>query len=226
MANNASAATSWWNNAWTRRAPVVITETSGATLNDYQVKVVVPYDSDMKPDFGDVRFVDNSGANQLSYWRESYTAGSTATFWVKVPSIPALGTATVYMYYGNPSVSTTSDIHNTFIWGDDFQNATWTSQNINMANLGGDANQYVANGTYNFTGTYVKPTDPGEGTASLSEPIAEIGPGGQSPDQDYDTLTQFPANYVVEASVETLTDNSGGIQTGAAFICPRYSNVS
>jgi hypothetical protein len=204
MSGNAAASTSWWNSAWSRRAPVAITETSGFALSDYQVKVVVPYDSDMRSDFGDVRFVDSASGNEVSYWLESKTDGSTATFWVKVPSIPASGVATIYMYYGNPSVSTTSNIHNTFIWGDDFENATWTNAHINMANLGGDANQYVANGTYNFTGSYVKPTDPAEGNASLSEPIAEIGPGGQ-PVGDYmnDTLTRFPANYIVDTEVES-----------------------
>ena len=94
MSGTASAS-SWWNSAWSRRAPVVITETSGSALTDYQVKVVVAYDSDMKSDFSDVRFADNTGATELSYWLESKTDSSTATFWVKVPSIPASGPTTI-----------------------------------------------------------------------------------------------------------------------------------
>jgi hypothetical protein len=98
IGKNVGASTTWWDSDWSRRAPVVITDTSGSGLTDYQVKVVVPYDFDMKSDFSDVRFLD--GATELSYWLESKTDYVTATFWVKVPSIPASSTATVYMYYG------------------------------------------------------------------------------------------------------------------------------
>ncbi len=151
-----ASASSWWNSAWSRRAPVVITETSGSALTNYQAKVVVTYDSDMKSDFSDVRFADATSATELSYWLESKTDGSTATFWVKVPSIPASGTATIEMYYGNPGASTTSDIHNTFIWGDDFQNPAWTDNNINKWNAdGGISSQGVVNGEYQLQGSYV-----------------------------------------------------------------------
>jgi Domain of unknown function (DUF2341)/CARDB len=239
MSGTASAS-SWWNSAWSRRAPVVITETSGSALTDYQVKVVVAYDSDMKSDFSDVRFADATGANGLSYWLESKTDSSTATFWVKVPSVPASGTTTIEMYYGNPSASTTSDIHSTFIWGDDFENATWTDNNINKWNGGGDgdATQGVQAGAYHMQGSYIKPTDPSEGNASLSEPIAEIVPEGltgQDPDLP-STLKQFPPNYIVETQVESLftapTANypSPGSTTerptGGAYICARYQDVS
>ena len=45
---------------------------------------------------GDIRFTASDGVTLLPYWIESWNAGSSsASLWVKVPSIPAAG-ATVY----------------------------------------------------------------------------------------------------------------------------------
>ena len=114
------AASSWWDAAWSNRATLTITDASGAALSNYQVRIVVPYVPGMKPDYSDIRFVDSSN-NPLSYWIEEYTAGVTATFWVKVPSVPASGGVLIDMYYGNLGASSLSNIHSTFIWGDDFE---------------------------------------------------------------------------------------------------------
>ncbi len=110
---NYGGTTAWWNSSWSRRQAVTISN-SGGMLVDYQVRVVVNYDADMQPDFDDVRFVDSDNLTELSYWRESYTTGSSATFWVKVPNIPS-GGKTIYMYYGNPTAASASDPDSTFI---------------------------------------------------------------------------------------------------------------
>ena len=111
----------WYNVSWLKRKPITIT--SSATLTDYQVKVVVAYDSDMQADFDDIRFMSSDGTTLLNYWLESKTNSTTATFWVKVPTL-ANGSNTIYMYYGNASVSTTSSGANTFIHFDDFEGST------------------------------------------------------------------------------------------------------
>jgi len=108
----------WYNSSWSYRAPITI-DNSGSSLTDYQIKVNVTYDADMKPDFSDIRFADSDGSTLLSHWRESYTTSTSATFWVKVPSIPT-GTKTIYMYYDNAGASSTSDGTATFIFFDDF----------------------------------------------------------------------------------------------------------
>ena len=46
----------------------------------------------------------------------------SAQIWVKVPSIPASGVKTIYLYYGNPVAPSTSDGDNTFIFFDSFEN--------------------------------------------------------------------------------------------------------
>jgi hypothetical protein len=192
------AAVQWWNAAFSARSPISITEKSGVTLTNYQVRITLPYDSPMQSSFGDVRFTD-ANANELSYWRENYGAGGSASFWVRVPSIPALNTVVIYAYYGNPSVSTTSNIHSTFIFGDDFEDPGWTTTNIRAVNYG-TASQYVSAGTYHQVG---QPKD---------EPIAEIYQNG--------SLKVFPDNYVVEVSVEPF------LKAGCAQINPRYLTVA
>jgi len=125
----------WYDTSWTRRAPITISNT-GSGLTDYQVKVDVTYDADMQPDFDDIRFVDSDGSTLLSHWRESYIASTSATFWVKVPSIPS-GAKTIYMYYGNASASSATSGDATFIFFDDFEEHAsgedpdgWTDQGI------------------------------------------------------------------------------------------------
>jgi predicted outer membrane repeat protein len=115
-ATNTPISGSWWNSAWTKRVPITISN-PGAALTGYQVKVNLNYDPDMRVDFSDLRFADDSNT-ELPYWIETYTASSTAVVWVKVPNIAS--TTTIYLYYGNPSAESSSNGSNTFEFFDDF----------------------------------------------------------------------------------------------------------
>jgi len=68
----------------------------------------------MRSDCGDIRFTDANG-NPLNYWIESGCNTANTVIWVKVPSIPANGQVTVYMYYGNPNALSESNPNNVFI---------------------------------------------------------------------------------------------------------------
>jgi len=103
------------------------------------------------------------------------------------------------MYYGNAAAATTSNIHTTFIWADDFQDAAWTNNNTHMVNYAG-AVQSIQNGILQQQG------------AAKSEPILEIFENG--------ALKNFPDNYVAEVSVKP------NIKAGNAIICPRYTIVA
>ncbi|MCK4429449.1 MAG: hypothetical protein KAU95_03675, partial [Candidatus Aenigmarchaeota archaeon] len=46
---------------WDYRKPITLTENSGNSLIDYQVKINVTYDFDMQPDFDDLRFTNFDG---------------------------------------------------------------------------------------------------------------------------------------------------------------------
>ena len=113
----------WWDTSWTKRKKIIIQENSGNDLTDYQVKLTVSYDSDMQSDFDDLRFIDPYG-NELDYWMEGYTASTSATVWVKIPSIPKNSTTTIYMYYGNATATSNSDPDSTFVFFDSFENDT------------------------------------------------------------------------------------------------------
>ena len=97
-------------------------------LKDCVVKVQVPYDSDMRRDYADLRFL-GAGGQALGYWIEKAERES-ATVWVRVPSIPKGGTA-LGLYYGNPEGKPASDGRKVFLFFDDFSDGfnkeVWTS---------------------------------------------------------------------------------------------------
>jgi len=130
-----------WLDEWSyRKLHEVVGSTAGAQTN-YQIKIKVHrttgtdsgedvyVGTKCRADFGDIRFTKSDGTTLLDYWLESYD-GDIAVFWVEVPSIPASpDKATIYIYYGNPSATTTSNGDNTFVFFDDFTSldtAKWT----------------------------------------------------------------------------------------------------
>ncbi|MCU0723802.1 MAG: DUF2341 domain-containing protein, partial [Planctomycetes bacterium] len=109
--------TTWPLPGWTRRAPIAVSGTAAGALTDFQVRVTVPYDADMNPDFSDLRFSqEDSGAETLiPHWFEAVTSSTEALAWVRVPSIPASpGSAALYAYYGRPDAASSSDFDRTF----------------------------------------------------------------------------------------------------------------
>ncbi len=107
----------WWNQEWTRRAPITIS--SSNELTNHQIRLYVNYDADMQSDFDDLRFT-TLGDSPISYWIEEKTDGVDETVWVKVPSITE-GNTTIYLYYGNTSASSSSSGAATFEFFDDFE---------------------------------------------------------------------------------------------------------
>lgn len=103
----------WWDRSWACRRLVTVTN-GGNALENYQVEIGVDYDDNMLPNFDDLHFIDNDNVTELSHWIENYNLGENAIVWVRVPSIPASGNKTFYMYYGNPGARPASDFSDTF----------------------------------------------------------------------------------------------------------------
>jgi len=116
---------------WIYQKAVTVTGT-GTDLSDFQVKITLTGENFEFPkaqnNGGDIRFLDSDRATQLSYWIESWVFPSSATIWVKIPSLPA-GGKTIYLCYGIPMdfdefnpdiVESTSSGENTFLFFDDF----------------------------------------------------------------------------------------------------------
>ena len=114
----------WYNNSWTRRKLIAVVNNTASALSNYQVQISVTYDSDMQADFEDLRFTSSNGTTLIDHWIETYTASTSATVWIEVPSISASDTLYVFMYYGNSGASTASNGDNTFTFFDDFSGAS------------------------------------------------------------------------------------------------------
>ncbi|MGB9833122.1 MAG: DUF2341 domain-containing protein, partial [Caldisericum exile] len=108
---------------WPYRKPIIVDNSSNANaLTNYQVLITLDTASlisagKMRSDGGDIRFTDSDGTTLIDYWVESGINTANTKIWVKVPSIPASSTKTIYVYYGNPSASSASNIDNTMDTG-------------------------------------------------------------------------------------------------------------
>jgi len=113
-------------NLYMYRRRVRITELSGNTLTDYQVKIEIgagdPIFAHARSAGEDIRFCYYPEEEMLSYWIEKFDPDAEeAIIWVKVPEIPANSEIEIYMYYGNPDVASASDGEATFEFFDDFE---------------------------------------------------------------------------------------------------------
>jgi len=127
----------WFDSSWQyRKSHEIVGSTAGA-VTDYQIRITVHYGSGTdsgedvyvgtkcRADFGDIRFTKADGETLLDYWlenEETAEADGYGVFWVEVDSIPASpDTTTIYIYYGNPSATTTSNGDDTFLFFDHFE---------------------------------------------------------------------------------------------------------
>ena len=88
----------WTDPEWERMKPIELT--SDSNYNSIAIYIEVIYDSDMKSDFGDIRFKYEGYTGFRKYWMEDYQPSSWAKFWVLIPEIDS-GTSMLYMFYKN-----------------------------------------------------------------------------------------------------------------------------
>jgi hypothetical protein len=101
------AAQAWYDTDWPYRVPISISNPSSMDLVDYQVKLILenPFNFSVAlPDGSDLRVTDEDETTLIPFWIENWDpAAELADIWVKVPELPAMGSKTIYLYYGNPS---------------------------------------------------------------------------------------------------------------------------
>lgn len=156
LMNGSVLAQAWLDPAWGYRMAVTIDNTGNVNnLVEYQVKVEldnVSFDFTQAQSGGeDVRFTESDGTTLIDYWIEEWDdVGESAIVWAEVPSIPASASTQIYIYYGNLSVSSSSNGNETFDLFDDFETATidWTNKWQS-----GNQSLYVLDGT--LKGTHV-----------------------------------------------------------------------
>ncbi len=127
---------------WAYRKQFTIAGSALGILTNYQLKLTfnkgggtdsasnVYLNNHCRDDFADIRFTKADGQTLLDYWMESSVPGLSAVVWVELDSIPASpGTTGFCCYYGNSSAATASDIQNTFVFGDDFDDTALDTAN-------------------------------------------------------------------------------------------------
>ena len=121
----ATATSLAWECDCNFRREISIDNSAGGLLSDYQIRIDVTYSANMSTDFSDLKFTTSSDV-VLNHWIEVKQDGVSAVVWVKVPTIAASGTTTLYMYYGGctPGTANPEDV---FVFYDDFSNFSgWT----------------------------------------------------------------------------------------------------
>jgi hypothetical protein len=138
----------WYDADWDYRKRVrFVNENATAATSSTALKMTVTYDSDMQTDFDDLRFTDDDGTTLLSHWVEKYTPSTNAVVWVEVPSVAALDTTTVFMYYGNSSSTSISSGTSTFSVIDDFEDNS-------ISEYSGDTSLFQVDTSPVYGGTY------------------------------------------------------------------------
>ena len=132
----ATAAANWYNISWPYRQNITINKAyvngTGITLTNFPVLVSITdtylTSSLVQSNGNDIVFTASDGTTKLSHEIESFTQGTgTLVAWVNVPSLPNSTNTTIYMYYGNLTVSNQQNA--TGVWDSNY-NAVWhLSQN-------------------------------------------------------------------------------------------------
>ena len=111
-------------DGWNYYRPITITNNVAQTLTDYQVSFTLNTanliaQGKMRSDCGDLRVTLSDGQTLLPYWIEPNTCNTNNTrIWTKVPSIPESGSATIYVWYGNPQATSQANASATFYYYD------------------------------------------------------------------------------------------------------------
>jgi len=117
-------------NGWLYKRAINI-QAVGTALEEYQVLVALKQGefnyAHANVDGSDIRFsTDSTGSREpdLNHWTEFFNQNGESRIWVNVPTIPASGSVTIYMYYGNPLADDRSNGPATFDLYDDFEGET------------------------------------------------------------------------------------------------------
>lgn len=121
----------WWNTGWLYKKSISV---SGEIPANYSIKLSIDKNEHMNTNFSDLRFLNSTESGEFDYWIESYNS-TTAIVWVEIPN-----NSTFYMYYGNPTASSSTNLKTTFLTGDDFDSPTidasiWTQNDALTAGV-------------------------------------------------------------------------------------------
>lgn len=108
-------------SGWSHTQPLTLTEHSGATIYNYQLRVTLDTQTpvtagEMLAGGNDIRFSNScTGGTVFPYWIESGMNTASTVIWVKIDSLQANSVRTIYLHYGNPAAPAVSSIPGVFI---------------------------------------------------------------------------------------------------------------
>lgn len=113
---------------WNYKIPVTVNNPNPVALTNYQIKLTVNTASlvstgHMQASGNDIRFTQGGCCNFLPYTIESGINTASTIIWVKVGSIPAGGSVTIDLNYGNPSAVGADNPAATFDLWEPFDNS-------------------------------------------------------------------------------------------------------
>jgi len=169
-----------------RRQITINNTLNSNNLTDFQVLITLDTQSlifagKMRSDCGDIRFTDSDGQTLLNYWLESGCNTASTKIWVKVPSIPANSSKTIFVYYGNPGATSLSNGDATFDFFDDFLGTSLNTNKWQVINSG--------SGTYSLSNGEITIASTGDWWGTSDNAIYII------------SSTSFPYNYIAETRV-------------------------
>jgi hypothetical protein len=140
-------------DGWSYYREVTITNNVAQDLTDYQVNFTLDTASliaqgKMRSDCGDIRVTLSDGQTLLPYWNETACNTNNTKIWVRIPLIPAGGTITIQVWYGNPSATSAADGYAVFDYFDNFESG-FNTTNWQYISGSGSMTYTVSNG-----GTY------------------------------------------------------------------------
>lgn len=140
------------NSSWSAKQVINITTKDPIVRNNVSVLINVTWNSNMQNNFGDLRFLDPSETLELGYWfyNNTYVDSGSVQVWIKLNnSLSSSNNQTIVMCYNNPLATTTSNISNAFLFGDDFT----TNPNPNKWTNVSLTTQFAqGNGIWNISG--------------------------------------------------------------------------
>lgn len=114
-----------WYTGWLYRSPITVSNPGTTDLTNFQVNIKLTASNfdfaKANSDGSDIRLTSSDGTTLIPFWIESWVSNTSASIWVKVPTIPTAGT-TLFFYYGNSGATTSSGSGtSTFTFFDDFE---------------------------------------------------------------------------------------------------------
>lgn len=212
-----------WLSGWSYRKEITVSNSLTTALSNYQTKIVLSssnFDfSHANSDGSDIRFTESDGTTSLYYWVEKWDSTNlNAMIWVKVSSIPASGSTTIYMYYGNSNAATASDGTNTFIFFDDFsgdlskwtqQTGTWgiSSGELTVTGDYGTAPGNVITAWNMGSETFIAEMDAtlgnGDGRFALYKSTTDVYAIGEEPGDGVHEIQHYNGSWTTNASVSS-----------------------